>query len=117
MIHNNEAPWTGGTGFSTTTYILMGLGGLIGAASLIGGLGAAIRERVMKGLSPKAARQVPQLEMAEEASAPTEASDRRKGPLEIEIHGNAYAVERYEDRDVKRKINLVLPRFPEEGMQ
>ena len=95
----------------------MGLGGLVGAASLIVGLGAATREQVMKGLSPKAARQVPQLEMAEEARAPIEASDRRKGPLEIEIHGSTYAVERYEDRDVKRQINLVLPKFPEEGMQ
>ena len=40
------------TGYSTTTYILMGLGGLFGAVVVLGGLGAAIRERVVKGVSP-----------------------------------------------------------------
>ena len=78
------------------------------------GLGAAIRERVMKGRRPKAGRQVPQLEMAEEASTPVEISDRRKGPLKIEIHGSAYAVEHYGNMEVKRQINLVLPKYPEE---
>ena len=63
LIHNNEAPRTGVTGFSTTTYILMGLGGLIGTMTLLGGLGAAIRERVMKGVSQEVANQLPQLEI------------------------------------------------------
>ena len=83
----------------------MGLGGLIGTMTLLGGLGAAIREQVMKGVSQEVVNQIPQLEMAEEASTPA-----GKGPLEIEIIGNAYAVEHYKDRDIKRKINLVIPK-------
>ena len=63
--HNKRAPQTHGTGFSTTTYILMGLGGLVGVATLTVRLGAAIRERVKKGRRPKAGSQVPQLEMTE----------------------------------------------------
>ena len=43
-------------------------------------------------------------------------SDRRKGPLEIEIHRSAYAVEHYGNMEVKRQVNLVLPKYPEEEL-
>ena len=111
--HNRGVPQAHGTGFSTTTYILIGLGGLIGVVTMTVGLGAAIWERVKAGIKLGAGRRVPQLEMIEEASAPVEVSDKRKGPLEIEIHGSAYAVEHYGDMEVKRQVNLVLPKYSE----
>ena len=114
--HHKLAPLTHGTGFSTATYILIGLGGLIGVATLTVGLGVAIRERMKEGRKPRAGRKVPQLEMIEEASAPVEMSDRRKGPLEIELHGSAYAVEHYGNIEIKRQVNLVLPKYPEEEL-
>ena len=52
--------------------------------------------------------------MEEEASAPIEIPDRRKGPLEIEFHGSAYTVEHHGNMEIKRQINLVLPNYPEE---
>ena len=105
QAHNEEASGAVMTGYSTTTYILMGLGGLFGAVVVLGGLGAAIRERVVKGVSQEVVNRIPQLEMAEEANIPA-----RKGQLEIEFRGDAFAVEHYENRDVKRKINLVIPK-------
>ena len=111
--HNKVAPQTHGTGFSTT-YTLMALGGMIGVSALTVGLSLAIRKWMKEGKKLRAGRKITQLEMIEEASAPIEILDRRKGPLEIELHGSAYAVEYYGNMEVKRQINLVLPKYPEE---
>ena len=104
LAHNEEAPEALAAGYSTTTYILMGLGGMVGAVVVLGALVAAIRERLVKGVSQEVANRIPQLGMVEEANIPA-----RKGQLEIEFRGDAIAVEHYENRNVKKMINLVIP--------
>ena len=99
QAHNEGVPEATATRYSTTTYILMGLGGLVGAAVVIGALGTAIRERLMKRAS-----QVPQLGMLEEANIPA-----RKGRLEIEFKTDAITVEHCEDKSVRKMIRLVEP--------
>ena len=67
----------------------MALGGMIGVSALTVGMSLAIRKWMKEGKRLRTGRQIPQLEMEEEASAPIEKPDRRKGPLEIEFYGSA----------------------------
>ena len=94
----------------------MAVGGMFGVSALSVGMSFALQKWVKEGKSLRAGRAVPQLEMGETASAPMEVPDRRKGQLEIEFHGNAYAVEHHGNMEIKRQINLVLPTYPEEEL-
>ena len=93
QAQNEGAPEVTTARYSTTTYILMGVGGLVGATMVIGALVAAIRERLTKRVS-----QV----LLEEANIPA-----RKGRLEIEYKTNDITVEHCEGKDVKKMIRLV----------
>ena len=104
LLANDETPEAAAAGYSTTTYILMGLGGLFGATVVLGALVAAIRDRLVRGVSQEVANRIPQLGRIEEADIPA-----RKGQLEIEFRGDAISVEHCESKNVKRMINLVMP--------
>ena len=94
----------------------MAVGGMFGVSALSVGMSFALRKWVKEGKSLRAGRTVPQLEKGEKASAPIEIPDRMKGPLEIEFHGSAYAVEHHGNMEIKRQINVVLPNYPEEEL-
>ena len=104
LAPHEGTPEAASAGYSTTTYILMGLGGLVGATVVIGALGTAIRERLVKRASQEVANWIPQLGMLEEANIPA-----RRGRLEIEFKTDAITVEHCENKNVKKMIRLVEP--------
>ena len=104
LAHNEGTPEAASAGYSTTTYILMGLGGLVGAAVVIGALGTAIRERLVRRASQGMASRVPQLGMLEEANIPA-----RKGRLEIEFKTDVITVDHCENKNAKNMLRLVEP--------
>ena len=77
---------------------------MFGAILVLGALVAAIRERLVRGVSQEVANRIPQLGRLEEANIPA-----RKGQLEIEFRGDAISVEHCENKNVKKMINLVIP--------
>ena len=99
QAHDEELPEVTTARYSTTTYILMGMGGLVVTAMGIGALVAAIRERLVKG-----ARQAlnHQLAMLEEAKTPA-----KKDRLEVEYKTDVIAVEHCENKDARKMIRLV----------
>ena len=101
LAHNEGTPEAASAGYSTTTYILMGLGGLVGAAVVIGALGAAIRERLVRGACQGMASRAPQLGMQDIPA--------RKGRLEIEFKTDVITVDHCENKNAKNMLRLVEP--------
>ena len=91
QAQSEEVPEVTTARYSTTTYILMGVGGLVGATMVIGALMAAIRERLTKRVS-----QV----LLEKANIPA-----RKGRLEIEYKTSDITVESTVWTIVKAKMS------------
>ena len=90
---------------------------MVGVSEMSVKMSFALRKWMRSGKRVRPGRSVPQLEMGESASAPIETPDKRKarkGQLEIEFHGNAYAVEHHGNVEIKRQINLAFPTYPEE---
>ena len=77
---------------------------MVGATVVLGALGTAIRERLVKRASQEVANRIPQLGMLEEANTPA-----RKGRLEIEFKTDAITVEHCENKNAKKMIRLVEP--------
>ena len=99
QAHGEELPEVTTARYSTTTYILMGMGGLVVITMGVGALVAAIWERVRKG-----ARQAlnHQLAMLEEAKAPA-----KKYRLEVEYRADVIAVEPCEKKEARKVFRMV----------
>ena len=99
QAHNEEVPEVTTARYSTTTYILMGMGGLVVTAMGVGALVAAIRERVVKGTRQMLAHQLARLE---EAKIPA-----KKDRLEVEYKTDVIAVEHCENKDARKMIRIL----------
>ena len=99
QAHGEELLEDTTAGYSTTTYILMGMGGLVVITMGVGALVAAIWERVRKGARQALSHR---LAMLEEAKVPA-----KKDRLEVEYRADVIAVEPCENKEARKLFRMV----------